>query len=112
MGVVAKSKYSDDFLVDYIDKRVRIAIDNYRLGRLIKLSFAENPIWTALEYKEETNSETVKFADLTSQKAITGVKAIINARAYSSIPLDRFIKAVETLHNQYRRALVTVENEE
>lgn len=112
MGGVAKNKYSDDFLVDYIDKRVRIAADNYRLGRLTKLLLAESTIWTALEYKEEINSETVKFADLTPKKVITGVKAIINARAYSSIPLDRFIKAVETLHNQYRRALVTVENEE
>lgn len=105
MSGVPKSKYSDDFLVDYIDKRVRIVTDNYALARFAMMLIAESTVWTESKYEEKCNSENVRFMDLTARNVMTGKKAIISAKAYSEeMSLDYFIRHVERLHNKYRTA--------
>lgn len=92
-------KYKGDFLVDYIDKRVQIIIEESKATDAVRAALQEEPIW------EDAKVFLDDCVPVVGGSILRNIKVV--AQCTKHIAIDDFIKAVEHIHNEYRRTLAS-----
>lgn len=102
-------KHTEKFLVDYIDKRVRIVAENYTVAQAMVDALTTNTLWENVQYDVKRDTKHIKpFAGSDISGTITinaSVTIVITANADRTTYIERFIPTVERLHNEYVRAI-------
>lgn len=102
-------KHTEKFLVDYIDKRVRIVAENYTVARAMVDALTTNTLWENVQYDVKRDTKRIKpYAGSDISRGITiiaSVTIVITANADCTTHLELFIPNIERLHKEYVRAI-------